>query len=193
VRIRESREKLLDAAFLEVYKNGYHGASTAAILKNAGVPKGSMYHFFNSKKGLILATIKERIFPKIDIFFDFTMDEDRDISQTMESIFAKMSEHTFLIKSGCPLHRLMVEMAPLDSEFEYILNSKFDDFVKNLSNLFNVSIEKSELKDFDTYTMARFFITSTWGEISLSPSISSKKSFLQHSRYLTVLLRCYQR
>ncbi len=39
MRIRESREKLLDAAFLEVYKNGYHGASTAAILKNAGVPK----------------------------------------------------------------------------------------------------------------------------------------------------------
>lgn len=105
MQIRESREKLLDAAFMEVYKNGYHGASTASILKNAGVPKGSMYHFFNSKKDLVLTAVEERIFPKMDVFFDFTVNEDKNIFQTIECIFERMSGHPFLIKNGCPLIR----------------------------------------------------------------------------------------
>ena len=125
MKIRESREKLLDAAFMEVYKNGYHGASTASILKSAGVPKGSMYHFFNSKKDLILTATQERIFPKMDVFFDFTAHEGKNIFQTLECIFGRMSEHPFLIKNGCPLHRLMVEMAPLDNDFEDKLNKNF--------------------------------------------------------------------
>ncbi len=192
MQIRESREKLLDAAFMEVYKNGYHGASTASILKNAGVPKGSMYHFFNSKKDLVLTAVEERIFPKMDVFFDFTVNEDKNIFQTIECIFERMSEHPFLIKNGCPLHRLIVEMAPLDNDFEDKLNKKFNNFVQNLSNLFEIFIDKNELKKFDTYTMARFFITSTWGEISLPPSISSKKSFLQQVKYLITLLKSYE-
>jgi TetR/AcrR family transcriptional repressor of nem operon len=192
MQIRESREKLLDAAFMEVYKNGYHGASIASILKNAGVPKGSMYHFFNSKKDLVLTAVEERIFPKMDVFFDFTVNEDKNIFQTIECIFERMSEHPFLIKNGCPIHRLIVEMAPLDNDFEDKLNKKFNNFVQNLSNLFEIFIDKNELKKFDTYTMARFFITSTWGEISLPPSISSKKSFLQQVKYLITLLKSYE-
>lgn len=45
-----NRDNLLDVTFEEVYKYGYGGAATASILKKEGVPKGSMYHHFKSKK-----------------------------------------------------------------------------------------------------------------------------------------------
>ena len=35
--------------------------------------KESMYHFFNSKKDLLYASIQERISPKVVLFFDFLM------------------------------------------------------------------------------------------------------------------------
>jgi len=192
VKENESRKKLLDAAFIEVYNNGYHGASTASILTNAGVPKGSMYHFFNSKKDLTLTSIQERIFPKMDNFFNFTPYENETIFKTLDRIFTHMSTNSLLIKNGCPLHRLIVEMAPLDNDFEKILTKKFENFVENLSILFKLAINKKELKLFDTHVVARFFITSTWGEISLPSSISSKKSFLSHTDYLIKLLKHYE-
>jgi len=59
-----SRDRLLDAAFTEVYKFGYSGAATASILKRAAVPRGSMYHHFSSKKDLVLAMIKRGLYQK---------------------------------------------------------------------------------------------------------------------------------
>ena len=56
-----SREKLLDVAFDEIYHNGYSATSVDTILKKANMNKGSMYHFFKSKKELTLAVIDERL------------------------------------------------------------------------------------------------------------------------------------
>lgn len=55
------REKLLEVAFDEIYHNGYNGTSIDKILKKASKNKGSMYHFFKSKKELILAVLKGEI------------------------------------------------------------------------------------------------------------------------------------
>jgi len=188
----ETRNKLLDATFFEVYSNGYHGGATASILKRAKVPKGSMYHFFDSKKDLVLSTIEERIIPKMDDFFNFTKYPNETVFQTVERIFEKMSHHENLITYGCPLHRLMVEMASLDSDFEKIVSSKFNDFVNDFSNLLKDAIKKKELKSFDTQQMARFFITATWGEISLAPVLASKDAFQKHIEILMILLRHHQ-
>jgi TetR/AcrR family transcriptional repressor of nem operon len=185
----DTRARLLDAAFQEVYKNGYHGAATAAILKAADVPKGSMYHFFASKKELVLAVVKERIFPRMDRFFDFSGQENRTAFQTIEETFRKMGEHELLIASGCPLHRLMVEMAPLDSDFERLLNSRFEHFVSGLDALLTSAVKAEEFRPFDTRTFARFMITSTWGALSVSPSLSSPETFSKHTDLLLELLQ----
>jgi TetR/AcrR family transcriptional repressor of nem operon len=67
-----TREKLLDITFDEVYIHGYAATSVDTILKKAGIPKGSMYHYFKGKKALVLAMVQERLFPKMEAFFDFS-------------------------------------------------------------------------------------------------------------------------
>jgi len=188
----DTRNKLLDTAFLEVYKKGYHGASVNAILKEAGVPKGSLYHFFPSKKELVLSVVKERIIPKMEQFFDFTLNDGESVTQSLERVFEKMKVHNLLIQNGCPLHRLIVEMAPLDSKFEKVLNEAFNHFVKNLSALFAKGIERGEYISFNTDMMARFFITSIWGELSLSPSLSSLETFNAHTKSLLNHIKQYE-
>ncbi|XOB62086.1 TetR/AcrR family transcriptional regulator [Campylobacterota bacterium DY0563] len=191
--INDTRDKLIDAAFLEIYTNGYHGASISSILKNAGVPKGSLYHFFKSKKELSLAVINERISPKMDKFFNFQENIDCSIFETLENIFKKMSDHELLIIHGCPLHRIMVEMSSLDKDFDTLVISKFETFVNNLSSLLQKAIDKGELEGFNTHILARFFITSTWGEISLSPTIATKENFVNHTKQLLLLLKSYEK
>jgi TetR/AcrR family transcriptional repressor of nem operon len=189
----DTRAKLLDAAFAEIYSNGYHGTATAAILKRAGVPKGSMYHFFDSKKALALAVIEERIFPRMDAFFDFESDPGETLFESLERIFAKMATHELLIANGCPMHRLMVEMAPLDSGFETLLTRQYARFVSRLASLFQRGVDRHELRPLNTEAMARFFITSTWGELSLPPSLSSKHRFETHTRLLLKTLDLYRK
>jgi TetR/AcrR family transcriptional repressor of nem operon len=189
---KDTRTKLLDAAFLEVYTHGYHGAGTASILKKAAVPKGSMYHFFNSKKDLVLSVVQEYVSPKMDEFFDFTPQKDETVFQSFERIFTKMSTHELIITHGCPIHRLLVEMAPLDPEFENVLKEIFATFVNRVNTLLQTSVQKGELIAFDTETTARFFITSTWGEISLPPSLSSTESFLKNSQLFLRMLNTYK-
>ena len=181
----QTREKLLDAAFLEVYINGYNAASTTKILKDTKIPKGSMYHHFSSKKELVLAVIKERINLKMDDYFDFNYYENKTVYKTFEDTYKKMAKNEILIINGCPLHRLMVEMASVDGDFNKILNLYYKQFVKKISLLLNKGIQINEFKKFDTKEFAKYIISSTWGALSISPNLSSKEQFTKN--YLIIL------
>ena len=45
------RQRILDAAIREFAEHGYDKASTNSIVKEAGIAKGLLFHYFGSKKG----------------------------------------------------------------------------------------------------------------------------------------------
>jgi AcrR family transcriptional regulator len=53
-----SREAVLDAAERVMAEHGYAGASINAIVKEAGIPISSVYHYFGSKDGVLLAVME---------------------------------------------------------------------------------------------------------------------------------------
>jgi AcrR family transcriptional regulator len=63
-----SREAVLDAAERVMAEQGYAGASINAIVDEAGIPISSVYHYFGSKDGVLLAVMErgsERFFAEI--------------------------------------------------------------------------------------------------------------------------------
>ncbi|MEZ4947248.1 MAG: TetR/AcrR family transcriptional regulator [Cyclobacteriaceae bacterium] len=50
---QESMKKIMDAAFSLIAKQGYESTSIAQIAKEAGVSKGLMYNYFDSKEDLL--------------------------------------------------------------------------------------------------------------------------------------------
>jgi AcrR family transcriptional regulator len=55
-KIRENKRKQIMDAALELFaNNGYHNTSISMIAKNAGISKGLMYNYFESKESLITA------------------------------------------------------------------------------------------------------------------------------------------
>src|SRR4030095_5203309 len=54
-----TRQKLLYAAFEEMYRSGFQAASLDAILAKAGVTKGALYHHFPDKAALGYAVVDE--------------------------------------------------------------------------------------------------------------------------------------
>lgn len=193
MKISKNREKILDTTFKEFFKYGYNGMSIDSILKVSKTPKGSMYHFFPSKKDLLICTLKERIAPAVRSFFDFSKQQEENVEECINRIFHNMSIHEQLIMYGCPLHKLMVEMSANDNELNQMIVNEFKNFEDNLSKLFQSGIDNGEFIKFDTQKLARFFISSTWGEISISHSLSSKELFLEHCNYLIKLLLDYKK
>ena len=51
----ERRETVLEAARIEFAQHGFHGASTDAIARRAGISQPYLFRLFGSKKGLFLA------------------------------------------------------------------------------------------------------------------------------------------
>jgi TetR/AcrR family transcriptional repressor of nem operon len=159
-----TREKLLDITFEEVYIHGYTATSVDTILKTAGIPKGSMYHHFKGKKELVLAMVKERLFPKMELFFDFERKEGSSVTDALRSTFSGMSKNKPLITYGCPLYRLMVELSPVDETFDVLLSARAVQMQKNLALLLQKGIESGEFKDtLPTKDFAAYILESTWG------------------------------
>ncbi len=188
---QNTREKLLDITFEEIYINGYAATSVDAILKGAAVPKGSMYHHFRSKKELVLAMVKERLFPKMDQFFNLDASSGCAL-ESLERLFIAMSKNTPLITYGCPMYRLMVELSPVDSDFDKLFRGKYKQLVKSFDRLLQKDIKQGLIKDtLNTKEFAGFVIHSTWGVLSLSPTLSSAQRFLRDTDFILEILRNY--
>ena len=84
-QIRADRKhKIMDAAFNLIAKNGYEAASIAMIAKNAGVSKGLLYNYFESKEELVKAIVFGAI-EAGDNVVDESMDSNP--STTLKNIF----------------------------------------------------------------------------------------------------------
>ena len=184
-----SRDKLLDVTFEEVYRYGYNGAATASILKKAGVPRGSMYHHFPSKKEMVMAMIEERLVPKVREFFAFEMKKDLVVMELLESIFIKISKNKMLIKHGCPLHRLMFEMDSLDSDIALACSNEFDYLSANFQKLLVYGMKEGSIKQGKAKSMANFLLASSWGLLSKPAIYSSEEQFMEDSRYFLEFLK----
>lgn len=69
----DKQKRIINAAIKEFVENGYEKASTNEIIKEAGISKGSLFNYFNSKKELYLflfeyvGKIIDKIYNEIDL------------------------------------------------------------------------------------------------------------------------------
>ncbi|XXM72513.1 TetR/AcrR family transcriptional regulator [Lysinibacillus sphaericus] len=82
----EKEDRIINAATKVFAENGYKRASTNAIVKEAGISKGILFHYFNSKKELYLSLYEhlsdmfaEKIYEQLDM-------EERDIFEIIRNV-----------------------------------------------------------------------------------------------------------
>jgi len=185
-----TREKILDAVFKLVYINGYNGTSMSMILRECEIPKGSLYHFFKSKKEMVLAVVNERIAPRMDEFYALDEVEGEEGVETIIVAILGVAKKEVLVSYGCPLNRLNQEMSPVDKDFEVAINAIYVKMKRKIVTL----LENSSLED-DVHveSLGEFVIASVWGALSLAPTHSSKKRYLSTVEHLITHLKSVQK
>ncbi len=120
-----TRERLLQAAFREVYRSGFQGASIDTILAATNVTKGALYHHFDSKESLGYAVVEEIIAKQTREKWLRPLSGKGDPLQILSGIVERTSVRREDVEGGCPLLNLAQEMSPLDEKFRKRLENIF--------------------------------------------------------------------
>lgn len=79
----DKRQKIIDICIEEFANNGYEKASTNAIVKNAGISKGALFHYFKNKKNLYLYVIDYTLDHFVKKFYEAKTDHSSDIFERL--------------------------------------------------------------------------------------------------------------
>ena len=158
-----TRDKLIHAAFEEIFSHGYQGASLSAILTKAGVHKGSMYHFFANKKELALAAIEETILKRNIEKYSYVKTHASDFLETFYARLRDISVRDF--RRGCPIANVVQEMSNIDKDFNAIMKAIYGAFCANIKTILDKAVEAKEMKQCDTTKLALFIASTAEGAI----------------------------
>lgn len=181
------REKLIEATFEEVFTKGYNGASLANILNRAEVKKGAMYHYFSSKKEMVLAMIKEQQQTRIERKWKPLIDEKEDTISVLISIL--LDTKSWDLTNGCAFGNLMQESFDQDEDFALVLEEIFQNWKNLFIDALNKALKNNQLKEnTNIQQCATFIIATLEGAILLSKKSKDSQNYEDCMSQLTIFL-----
>jgi AcrR family transcriptional regulator len=140
----QTRDRLLLAAFQEVFRHGFQSAGIEAILAATNVTKGALYYHFENKRALGYAVIEE-IVAKLTSdtwLLPLRGSKDKDPVDTLIDIVRALPNRPRDVKKGCPLVNLAQEMSLLDEQFRKRLEKIFRAWQEGIA----MSLRKGQLQ-----------------------------------------------
>ncbi len=187
---KNTRERLIDAAYEEIYNKGYQGASLADILAKAGVHKGSMYHFFAGKKEMALAAIAEKIDERFAQRYGSLAHQEGEI---LKAFFERLRDTKLRdFKRGCPIANIVQEMSNLDADFEALMKGLYEQFRANVKRVFDEAIKRGELRECDSAKLALFTVAAIEGAILSAKASGDEADYLNAIDALIEYLQSYK-
>ena len=122
-----TRHRILEAAFMEIYRNGFQGMRLDEVLASTGLTKGALYHHFPNKRALGYAVVDEIILQTMDTMWLQPLKNAADPFQALVEVVEMLPDRKppEMIEYGCPLNNLAQEMSPLDEGFRQRLDYVF--------------------------------------------------------------------
>ena len=172
-----TREKLLRAAFDEIYRRGFQAASLDTILAQAGVTKGALYHHFPTKAALGLAVVDEVVKGLLlERWLGVLQAQPGDpvtaLQVTLRHRAANLTAGE--IELGCPLNNLAQEMSPLDEQFRRSVDATFETWREGFAQvLARGQAEGTVRRDVDAKKVATFIVAAVEGSYGLAKTAQS--------------------
>lgn len=173
-----TREKILDAAFHEIYRYGFQSASLANILERTGLTKGALYHHFPDKQALGLAVVDEVIRGRLEGMIFQPLRDSREPLTTLLAILHAKRDSTEMVELGCPLNNLMQEMSPLDETFRSHLNGVMTTWHDTIADALKRGQRQGQVrKDIDADATALFIVSAWEGCIGIAKNMQLERTY----------------
>ena len=161
---KDTRSDIIKTGTELISRQGYNATGIEMVLKEAGVPKGSFYHYFKSKEEFGLAVM--------DVFADYysqrmsTLLQDTALSPLnrirtlLEGSLQRFSNNQ--CSKGCLIGNLGQEMADQNERFRARLDEIFDDWRRLFAACLSEAQTAQELDSRVNADAMASFILSGW-------------------------------
>lgn len=178
---QETRNKILIAAFNEIYQRGFQAASISRILKNTGITKGALYHHFDNKQELGYSVLDEVISNTIRATWIDPLKNTDDPITTLKTIISSSSKEITQadVSLGCPLNNLAQEMSAIDEGFKNRISDLYSEWQSALEAACDKGKIAGNVDDtIDSREISLLFIASLQGCMGFAKSVQSLETLM---------------
>jgi AcrR family transcriptional regulator len=161
------RPIIIEAAVQVFSEKGYHNARIEEVAVAAGIGKGTVYEYFDSKLHLFQAVMEN----SVELYYDSIIPVEGTTLSFEERLRRLIESHVRFCQANRELTRIVFwDTEIMDSELKDWFLSLRKEKEDQLTEVIRQSIHKGELRQFDPYLMTVMLggiITSLWGPITL--------------------------
>ncbi|MDT8387577.1 MAG: TetR/AcrR family transcriptional regulator [Thiogranum sp.] len=187
----QTRTRILEAAFLEMYRNGFQGMRVDDVLTETGLTKGALYYHFPNKQALGYAVVDEVLLPTIESIWLQPIRNAEDPFKGLISVIEQMPEGKppEMLQYGCPLNNLAQEMSPLDEGFRERLDHVFGVWRGVMRTALEDAQDRDVLRaDVDCDETATFILAAVEGCIGMAKNTQNVETLKRCNRGLIQFL-----
>jgi TetR/AcrR family transcriptional repressor of nem operon len=183
-RTSTTKSRLITTAMELMYVRGYTAVGVHEICTQAGVHKGSFYHFFPSKQALVLAVI-DTYGQHIRSLWEDIMRADGSLRERLQHVFAHTYRaHCQLLMGrgqlyGCPLGNLALELGSQDPIVRQKLYDMFTAWAQVLERSLREAVASGALPALDPVTTAQTVVAYFEGVIMLAKTQNTPEVITQ--------------
>jgi TetR/AcrR family transcriptional repressor of nem operon len=173
-RVSDARDRLLDSALKLIYARSYTGVGVEELCEEAGVNKGSFYHFFPSKQALTIAALERQ--------WDIAKRQVWEASLTGHGLFHEKLERCFQLfyedqcgakaktgqVPGCPFGNLALEMGTQDEAIRRKVDGILRECTRYVERALRDAITAGELPEQDTEAAAETIVAFMEGAMLMA-------------------------
>jgi AcrR family transcriptional regulator len=111
-RKAERPQEIIEAAFAEFSRNGYATTTLDQIAERAGVTKGTIYVYFESKEHLFISMVREFTKPTRETVQDMFKTHDGSTADLLRAQFSFIYEHLVEDRRRREVVRMLIAEAP---------------------------------------------------------------------------------
>jgi TetR/AcrR family transcriptional repressor of nem operon len=147
VKDTQTRERLLEVGAQAISEKSFNSCGLAEILKRAGVPKGSFYHYFQSKEDFGVALIEKETADFLEELRPIIGDRKRTPLQRLRTVFEQAREECAANGAArqCLIPKLALEISQLSEPVQAALKCSYDQWRALLAQLVREAQAAGEL------------------------------------------------
>ena len=169
----QTRQRILEAAFQAIYRNGFQGMRLEEVIMATGLTKGALYHHFPNKLALGYAVVDELLSRMVRQAWVLPLDAADDPLEELTSRIATLNRNfgDDVAILGCPLNNLAQEMSPLDEGFRTRINALLEEWQNAVIRALDRGKAQGRLaRDLDSRNIAILVMAGIEGCIGMAKS-----------------------
>lgn len=177
---KHQKEDILKVGYDVIRKNGYHNVGINQVLKEASIPKGSFYNFFESKEDFAIQVINAYGTENTQFLKNYFKNSGDSPLSSLKNFYAMMIEvnESDDFQSGCIVNKLSLEVGRLNVNFAEVLDKHFTDWIIVTAEVIQKGQDLEEItKKQSAIEIAEYLHAGMYGGFSRS-SVSQNKDYL---------------